>query len=98
MQLPRLFLEDDRLVMAYMGYGWPLDARPSVLLAESLDDGLTWRCLTPTGALDPTGLPAGSGIHVVAAFERDGTPALLVEWLADNGSDIWLAELEGAMP
>jgi hypothetical protein len=97
-QLPRLFPVDDRLLMAYMGYGWPLDAPPSVLLAESLDDGLTWRCLTPGGALDTTGLPSGSGIHTFAAFEREGTPALLVEWLADDGSDIWLAEADGALP
>ena len=96
-QLPRLVPARGRLVLAYLGYGWPLDAQPTVLLAESPDEGRTWRCLTPNGALDPTGLPPGS-IHTMAAFDRDGTPALLVEWLAEDGSDLWLAEAQGALP
>jgi hypothetical protein len=97
-QQPRLIVDGERLVLAYAGYAGSLNARPSILLAESSDQGATWRCLSPASALDAAGLPSGPGIHAVATFDRDGTPGLLVEWLASNGSDIWLAEMDGGLP
>ena len=97
-QQPRLLVDGERLVAAYAGYAGALTSRPAVALAESLDEGVTWRCLSPASALDPAGLPTGPGVHAIAPFSRDGTPALLVEWLADDGSDIWLAEIEPGLP
>ncbi len=32
-------------------------------------------------------------MHTIAAFQRGDRVALLVEWLADDGTDIWLADL-----
>jgi hypothetical protein len=95
---PRVWIDGERLVLAYAGYVGPLTATPTVGLSESLDGGVTWSCLQSGSALDPAGLPAGFGMHALAAFERDGTPALLVEWLANDGSDIWLAELADGLP
>jgi hypothetical protein len=83
--------------MAYAGYAGDLDARPSVGFADSLDGGLTWGCEWPVSALDTAGLPAGS-VHTVAAFQRGERVALLIEWLADNGTDVWLADLGVGAP
>ena len=97
-QWPRLVVDSERLVLVYAGYAGALSSRPGVGLAESRDGGRTWGCLSEVSVLDPTGLPSGLGVHVVATFERQGKPALLVEWLAENGSDIWLAEMESGLP
>jgi hypothetical protein len=92
---PRVVALDERLVMTYGGWGVS-DTESRVGLAESNDQGLTWRCLLPSPALDPTGFPDGF-VHTQAAFERDGRVALLVEWLTDGGTDVWLAEAQ-ALP
>jgi hypothetical protein len=92
LQQPRLIQFPDRLVMAYGGYSSDIESGPSVGYADSLNGGETWACEWPSPALDPTGLPEG-GLHTLAAFQRDGRLALLVEWLSNDGSDVWLAEL-----
>ncbi len=90
MHQPRVLDLGERLVMTYAGWGVG-DTESRLGLAESTDDGLAWRCLWPSPALDPAGLPDGF-VHTQAAFVRDGRTALLVEWFADGGTDVWLAE------
>jgi hypothetical protein len=97
-QQPRLVLLDDRLFLAYAGYAGALDSSASVGLAESTDGGATWTCAWPASAVDTSGLTPGYGIHTVAAFARGDRLALLVEWLANNVSDDWLAEAEPGAP
>ncbi|MEO8274244.1 MAG: hypothetical protein ABI620_09275 [Chloroflexota bacterium] len=89
---PRIVAQPDRLVMAYAAYTGALDSRASIGYADSIDGGLTWGCEWPAPALDTTGLPSGF-VHTVTAFQRGERVALLVEWLADNGTDVWLADL-----
>jgi hypothetical protein len=86
---PRVIDAGDRWVMAYAGYAGPLDAKATVGLAESRDDGLTWRCLGP--GLDTAGMPDGF-VHTLTAFQRGDHLALLVEWFRDAGTDVWLVE------
>ena len=89
---PRVVEQPDRLVMAYAGYAGPLESRASVGYADSIDGGLTWSCEWPGSALGTAGLPDGF-VHTVAAFQHGERVGLLVEWLADNGTDVWLADL-----
>jgi hypothetical protein len=89
---PRVVVLGERLVMTYAGWR-PGDTESRVGLAESTDGALTWRCLWPSSALDPAGLPDGF-VHTQAAFQRDGRMALLVEWFTDGGTDVWLAEAQ----
>jgi hypothetical protein len=91
-QQPRAIVDGDRLILAYAGYHGTRDTRAQVGLAESRDLGRTWRCLWPSNALDPDGLPAGGFVHTLTAFRRGDRPALLLEWLAGQGTDVWLAE------
>jgi hypothetical protein len=88
---PRVLSTANNYVMAYAGYSGDITARPDIGYADSLDGGLTWACEWPDPALDTSGL-TGTGVHTIAAFQLDGNPALLVEWLADDGTDVWLAE------
>ena len=90
--MPRVIADGDRLVLVYAGYHGALDTRAQVGLAESRDLGLTWRCLWPSNALDPDGLPAGGFVHTLTAFRRGQGLAVLVEWFAREGTDVWLAE------
>ncbi len=92
-QQPRIVAQGDRLLLAYAGYAGALESRASVGLAQSEDDGRTWSCAWPSPALDPTGFPPGS-VHTLAAFRRGDRVALMVEWLAGGGTDVWLAEAE----
>lgn len=92
---PRVVEQPDRLVMAYAGYAGALDSRASVGFADSIDGGQTWSCEWPSPALSTAGLPAGF-VHTLAAFQHGERVGLLVEWLADNGTDVWLADLGGA--
>jgi hypothetical protein len=94
---PRLLRDGDRLLLGYTAFSADIEQPATIGLAESLDDGATWRCVSTQPALDPAGLPNG-GVHTFALVERDGRPAALIEWLADNGSDIWLAELQALVP
>ena len=89
---PRVIATADNLVMAYAGYAEPADSRAVVGYADSLDDGATWGCEWPRPGLDTAGLPEGS-VHTLAAFQRGDRVALLVEWLSNDGTDIWLADL-----
>jgi hypothetical protein len=88
---PRVLSTANNYVMAYAGYTGDINARPQIGYADSLDGGLTWACEWPEPALDTSAL-TGTGVHTIAAFQVDGIPALLVEWLADDGTDVWLAE------
>lgn len=89
---PRVIATADNLVMAYAGYAEPIDSRAVVGYADSLDEGGTWGCEWPWPGLDTAGLPDGF-VHTVAAFQRGERIALLVEWLSNDGTDIWLADL-----
>ena len=89
---PRLLHDGDRLLLAYTAYARAISQNATIGLAESVDGGATWRCLSTEPALESAGFPSG-GLHTFALFERDGEPTALVEWLADNGTDIWLTEL-----
>ena len=89
---PRLLRDGDRLLLGYGAFSAALAENGTIGLAESRDDAATWRCLSDQPAIDETGLPDG-GMHTFALFERGGRPAALIEWLANNGTDIWLAEL-----
>jgi hypothetical protein len=88
---PRVLSTANNYVMAYAGYSGDINTRPEIGYADSLDGGLTWACEWPHPALDTSAL-TGTGVHTIAAFQVDGYPALLVEWLADDGTDVWLAE------
>ncbi len=89
---PRVIATVENLVMAYAGYAEPLDSRAAIGYADSLDNGATWGCEWPWPGLDTTGLPEGN-THTLAAFQRGDRVALLVEWLSNDGTDIWLADL-----
>ena len=88
---PRVILSNAAFLMAYAGYSGETTARPQVGMARS-GDGTAWGCQWPAPALDTSGL-AGDGVHSIAAFQLGPSPALLVEWLADGGTDVYLAEL-----
>jgi hypothetical protein len=88
---PRVVVSGADLQMPYAGYSGDTTARPSVGFAGSFDGGATWACEWPAPALDTSGL-TGDGIHTIAAFQIGPEPALLVEWLADDGTDVYLAE------
>ena len=88
---PRVLSTANNYVMAYAGYAGDINARPEIGYADSLDGGLTWACEWPDPALDTSGL-TGTGVHTIAAFLLGENPALLVEWLADDGTDVYLAE------
>lgn len=46
--------------------------------------------------LDTTGLPSGF-VHTLLAFPRGDRLAVMVEWMAGGGTDVWLTEAE-ALP
>ena len=94
---PRVVVQPDRLVMAYAGYAGAPGEPPGVGYADSIDGGLTWSCEWPTEALDTTGLPAGQ-LHTISAFQRGDRVSLLVEWLSNDGTDVWLADLGLSAP
>lgn len=94
---PRVVVQPDRLVMAYAGYAGAPGSLPGVGYADSIDGGLTWSCEWPIEALDSTGLPTGQ-VHTIAAFQRGERVALLVEWLSNGGTDVWLADLGLSTP
>ena len=87
---PRVLQTATRYLMAYAGYSGDDTSRPQVGYADSLD-GLTWSCEWPAPALDTSTL-TGEGVHTIAAFQFGNDPALLVEWLANDGTDVYLAE------
>lgn len=88
---PRVVATANNYVMPYLGYTGDVDTRPSVGFADSLDGGVTWGCEWPEPALDTSTL-TGEGVHTINAFLLGEEPALLVEWLADGGTDVYLAE------
>ena len=88
---PRVLPSQNGYVMAYAGYTGDASSRPEVGFANS-DDGAVWACAWPTPALDTSNL-TGDGVHTIAAFEHGPTYGLLVEWLANDGTDVYLAEL-----
>lgn len=92
-QQPRVIVGGDGLYMVYAGYAGDQMSRPGVGLATSTDGGLTWGCQWPGNALDPEGIAGGEGIHTLTAFSRGERLSLLVEWLSNSGSDVWLAQL-----
>jgi hypothetical protein len=94
---PRVIVHPDRLVMAYAGYAGVPGSLPGVGYADSTDGGVTWACEWPFQALDTAGLPSGQ-VHTVSAFQRGERVALLVEWLTNGGTDVWLAELGQSAP
>ena len=88
---PRVLPSQNGFVMAYAGYSGDAESRPEVGFANS-DDGSAWACAWPTPALDTSSL-TGDGVHTIAAFENGPTYGLLVEWLSNDGTDVYLAEL-----
>jgi predicted GH43/DUF377 family glycosyl hydrolase len=86
---PRVLPTSSGYVMAYAGYTGEVE-RPQVGFADSVD-GVTWACEWPFPALDTSDL-TGDGVHTIAAFQFGDNPALLVEWLTDGGTDVYLAE------
>lgn len=94
---PRVIATADNLVMAYAGYTGPIESRASVGYADSLDGGDTWGCEWEHPALGTSSLPDGF-VHTLAAFQRGDRVALLVEWFADDGTDVWLADLGFSAP
>ena len=94
---PRVVLQGDRLVLVYAGYAGALESRASIGLAGSDDAGQTWSCARPSPALDPTRLPSGS-VHTLVAFPRGDRLAVMVEWLAGDGTDVWLTEAAEPLP
>lgn len=90
-QQPRVIPGSNGFVMAYAAYAGEPEARPTVGFANSTD-GATWACAWPSPALDTSSL-TGDGVHTIAAFQLGPTYALLVEWLANDGTDVYLAEL-----
>jgi hypothetical protein len=94
---PRVVVQPDRLVMAYAGYAGTPGSLPGVGFADSIDGGLTWSCEWPSEALDSTGLPTGQ-VHTISAFQRGDRVSLLVEWLSNDGTDVWLADLGLSAP
>ena len=86
---PRVLQGDAGLLMAYVGYAGAAESPGTVGFADSLDGGETWACEWPGPALNTTGLPEGS-VHTIAAFDKAGRFAILVEWLANDGTDVWL--------
>jgi len=89
-QQPRVLPSANGFVMAYAGYAEDISLPAQVGFADSFD-GSTWACEWPGPALDTSTL-TGDGIHTINAFQHGDNPALLVEWLADDGTDVWLAE------
>jgi hypothetical protein len=89
---PRVLSTANNFVMAYAGYSGDINSRPEIGYADSLDEGATWACEWPDPALDTSSL-TGSGVHTINAFLLGENPALLVEWLANDGTDVYLAEL-----
>jgi hypothetical protein len=88
---PRVLPSANGYVMAYAGYAGDAGTRPEVGFANT-SDGSTWACAWPAPALDTSTL-TGDGVHTIAAFRLGPDYALLVEWLADDGTDVYLAEL-----
>ncbi len=88
---PRVVRQGDELVLAYAGYAGAPESRAGIGLARSEDAGRTWSCAWPSPALDPTGLPSGN-VHTLVAFRRGDRLAVMVEWLARGGTDVWLTE------
>jgi hypothetical protein len=89
-QQPRVLPSANGYVMAYAGYPADINLPAQVGFADSVD-GSTWACEWPTPALDTSGL-TGEGVHTINAFQLGDNPALLVEWLANDGTDVYLAE------
>jgi hypothetical protein len=87
---PRVLPSANGYVMAYAGYAGPDNVRPDVGFANS-DDGSSWACAWHAPALDTSGL-TGDGVHTIAAFMLGPEYALLVEWLSNDGTDVYLAE------
>jgi hypothetical protein len=87
---PRLIPSAIGFVMAYAGYSGEATSRPQVGFAGSTD-GTAWGCQWPAPALDTSGL-TGEGVHTIAAFQIGPNPALLVEWLSNDGTDVYLAD------
>lgn len=87
---PRVLVSANGYVMAYAGLPTDIALPAQVGFADSVD-GSTWACEWPDPALDTSTL-SGEGIHTINAFHLGDNPALLVEWLADDGTDVWLAE------
>ncbi|HXG26989.1 MAG TPA: hypothetical protein VNL94_09110 [Candidatus Binatia bacterium] len=81
------------LYLIYAGHAGDDASRPGVGFATSTDNGATWACQWPANALNVSEFPNGDGVHTATAFLRGERVALLVEWLSDNGSDVWLAHL-----
>jgi hypothetical protein len=94
---PRLVPRGDRLILAYAGYAGTVASRAGIGLAVSEDAALTWSCAWPSPALDPTGLPSGN-VHTLVAFPRGDRLAVMVEWLAGGGTDVWLTEAAQPFP
>ena len=77
--------------MAYAGYAGDAELAAPGRLRRQRRRRSTWACEWPAPALDTSSL-TGDGVHTIAAFQLGDDPALLVEWLADDGTDVYLAE------
>ena len=90
---PRVIVDGDRLVMAYAGYDGMEGSMPGIGLAVSDDLGLAWRCAWPGSALETEGLPAGQA-HTLNLVRVEDRLVLFVEWLANDGTDVWRFEAD----
>lgn len=59
------------------------------------DDGIAWRCGTPTAILRTEDIPRSEGIHTIASIPlEDGRLLLIVESLSAGRSELWRATVE----
>jgi hypothetical protein len=78
-------------VMVFGGQEFP-DGPSRVFMATS-HDGRTWMCAAdgPVPGLEQ--FSGSNWVHTLQAFDRDGRPAVLLEVLAGDHTDLWLAEI-----
>jgi hypothetical protein len=89
---PNVLATDDGYAMLFGGLE-EAGAKPRVFGATSLD-GRTWSC---AGDGPLAGLEQFSGsnyVHTFQTFHRDGQPAVLLEVLRGDHTELWLAEID----
>jgi hypothetical protein len=92
--MPRVAAHPDGgWIALYGGFGDETDASMAVGLARSTD-GAAWTCAATAPILEVGDIPGSERIHSYALLAEAGeAPRLLIESLAGNRSDLWLAEL-----
>ena len=85
---PRVLETGDGYLLLYNGERRAFAARS--------DDAVTWECASEGPLLTADDVPGSEGIHTFAVTRFGDRVLLLVESLVAGGSEVWLAELEGA--